>query len=91
MWAFNKLDPMLRPTLVPGDIESPDLDKLASYVTALAGAGAAMFPDRELENVLRKKAGLPLAPEEADDEPDLDGVGEGDDADDEAPGAEGDE
>ena len=64
MWAMNGFDPALRPRLVPGDIERPNLVELAGYITALAGAGAPLFPDRDLENHLRTVAGLPMAPED---------------------------
>ena len=47
------------PKLVAGDIETPDLKELGSFVTALAGAGAALFPDEGLENYLRQAANLP--------------------------------
>jgi hypothetical protein len=45
--------------LVPGDVETPDLKELGAYVTALAGAGATLFPDDDLENYLRKAGSLP--------------------------------
>jgi hypothetical protein len=54
------------PRMVPGDIESVDLQKLGSFVTALAGAGAPLFPDRDLENYLRGLANLPPKSEEAE-------------------------
>ena len=68
MWAVNGLDPDLMPTLVPGDIEHADVEVLLAAVAAMAGAGATVFPDTELENRLRKMMGLPLKPEDADDD-----------------------
>ncbi len=53
------------PRLVPGDIETPDLKEVGAYVTALAGAGATLFPDDELENHLRKIGDLPEKSEQA--------------------------
>lgn len=53
------------PKLVPGDIESPDLAQLGQYITALAGAGATLFPDSDLEEHLRALADLPSKSEEA--------------------------
>ena len=53
------------PKLVPGDIESPDLTQLGQYITALAGAGATLFPDETLESHLREIGGLPAKSEEA--------------------------
>ncbi len=53
-----------RLTLVPGDLESPDLEQLGGFIERMTGAGARFFPDRDLENQLREAAGLPKAPEE---------------------------
>lgn len=64
LWALNGFDPETMPTIVCADLESPNLAELASFITSLAGAGAQFFPDRELENALRKMAGLPPAPED---------------------------
>lgn len=82
LWALNGMDPELMPKLVPGDLETPDLAELGQFIQTLAGAGATLFPDRELENHLREVAGLPLAPEEADDmidSPDVPGADMGQD------------
>ena len=68
LWRLNGFETEYLPTLVPGDIEKPDLMALSDYVTKLSGAGATFFPDRELENHLRRAAGLPLAPEDGDGE-----------------------
>lgn len=51
------------PQLVHGDVESIDLAELGAYVTALSGAGMPLFPDDELENVLRTQGGFPEKPE----------------------------
>ena len=64
LWALNGMDPLMMPTLVPGDLEKQNLGEVAQFVQAMTAAGAMMFPDRELENHLRELAGLPLAPEE---------------------------
>lgn len=53
------------PKLVPGDVETPNLQELGAYITALAGAGATLFPDEDLESHLRKLADLPEKSEEA--------------------------
>lgn len=68
LWRLNGLDVETMPMMVPGDLEKPDLGVLAEFVTKMASAGATMFPDRELENALRSAAGLPLAPEEGEDD-----------------------
>ena len=64
------------PTMRPGDIERQDLGALGAFLTAMTGAGATLFPDRELENHLRSQAGLPEAAEDGggDDLPPGDGM-----------------
>jgi hypothetical protein len=52
------------PRIVYGDLESPDLDEISSYITRLASAGAQLFPDPELEAYLRRIAHLPAPPED---------------------------
>lgn len=66
LWRFNGLPPETMPKLVPGDIESPDLGELGSFLQSLATAGMPLFPNRDLENALMEMAGLPLMPEEED-------------------------
>lgn len=60
-WALENY-----PTIVHGDIEVPDLAALGEYISKLAGAGATLFPDDELENALRAAAKLPMKPIEED-------------------------
>lgn len=69
LWELNAFNPDLMPSFGPGDIEKQDLDKLGMFITALAGAGMALFPDRELENHLRQEAGLPEAPDDSEEGP----------------------
>jgi hypothetical protein len=47
------------PKFVHDDIETPDLKDLGEYISKLAGAGAELFPDDDLENALRGFATLP--------------------------------
>lgn len=65
LWRINGLKYELMPTLCHGDLESIDLDQLARMITAMVGAGAMLFPDRDLENAMRGRMGLPEAPEDA--------------------------
>lgn len=51
------------PMLDYGDIESPDLTALGGFIREMAGAGANLFPDGDLENHLRGLANLPKKPE----------------------------
>ena len=93
LWRLNGLPPEFKPKLVPGDLEKPNLGELAQYIQTLAGAGAPLFPDRQLENHLREAAGMPLAPEEGpaggeDDEDEVPPPRPGQSEDDEAPPAD---
>lgn len=66
LWRRNGFSYDLMPTLTHGDVETVDLDQLCKLIDTMAGAGATVFPDRELENVLRERGGLPQAPEDSD-------------------------
>jgi hypothetical protein len=48
----------LSPRIVHGDIETPNLQELAGYVSSLVGAGA-LTPDAKLEEHMRELANLP--------------------------------
>ena len=54
-WPLDRL-----PTLKHGDIESPDLAKLGTYISQLSGSGVNLFPDKKIENFLKRAAGLPV-------------------------------
>ncbi|SCM71547.1 conserved hypothetical protein [uncultured Pleomorphomonas sp.] len=84
LWFLNALPPELMPVWTPGAIEEASLAEVAQLISSMTGAGAPMFPDRDLENHLRKRAGLPPAPEEGEDMrtpdmPDDQGTGSEDD------------
>jgi hypothetical protein len=64
IWFLNGFDPQTMPTLVCEDLESAAVADIVALLGALASGGAQVFPDRELENALRQKLGLPLAPED---------------------------
>ena len=64
LWDVNDFPHQLRPKLVPGDVEKPDLDRVMTVLGGMAGAGATVFPDPELENHLRKALGVPLLPDD---------------------------
>jgi len=53
------------PELAYGDIETPPLTEIGTFIQQLAGAGAPLFPDDLLENHLRKMAHLPERRESA--------------------------
>ena len=48
-----------------GDIETPPLTEIGTFIQQLAGAGAPLFPDDDLENHLRGMASLPERRESA--------------------------
>lgn len=50
------------PRLVHGEVETPDLEALAKYISALSGA-RILIPDGELHNYLREIGSMPRAPE----------------------------
>ncbi len=68
LWKLNKMPTETMPKLVPGDVTKANLAEIASFLTSMSGSGAPLFPDHELENHLRKLAGLPPAPEEGTEE-----------------------
>jgi hypothetical protein len=64
LFQLNGYDLMDLPVFVHGDVETPDLKELGEYLAKLAGAGVELFPDDELENVLRGFASLPKKKDE---------------------------
>lgn len=60
-WDLNEL-----PTMKHGDVESPDLQKLAEFVSKTMAAGA-ITADSELEDFLREAAHLPVRLESDED------------------------
>lgn len=52
------------PRLAHSEVEAPDLDQLAKFITALSNAGAPLFPDENLENQLRQMASMSKVPED---------------------------
>lgn len=65
LWLLNGWPLDRLPEVRHGDVESVDIAQLAEYVAKLAGAGAPLFPDEELEAHLRRAANLPPKGEEA--------------------------
>lgn len=56
------------PEFTAGKIETVNLIELGAYVGQLAGAGMPLFPDDELENILRARASLPEKPEKTEEQ-----------------------
>jgi hypothetical protein len=61
-WKVDEL-----PKFEPTNIDPPDLNQLASFITATAGAGMQWFPDPDLEKFLREIARLPEMSDETVD------------------------
>lgn len=59
LFAMNGLDTDYMPFLSYGEIAPVDLEELGRYISDLARSGAPLFPDDDLERVLRNAAGLP--------------------------------
>ena len=64
---LNGMDEALAPKLVHGDIETQDIQQLASGLQTMANAGMPLFPDEKLEGYLRTQFGLPEIDSEARD------------------------
>lgn len=60
----NGFRPEETPTLVPTDIDAPDLNQLSSFMASMSGMGLEWFPDPEMEKFVRATARLPKASEE---------------------------
>ena len=67
IWALNGLDVELMPKAEPESVSEVDLEGLGKFVQVLSTVGFPIAGDRELEAVLRQKAELPPAPENAED------------------------
>lgn len=59
LMRLNGVSEELSPYLTYTPPKNIDLDGIAKFVTAMAQAGAPLFPDQDLENYLRGLAGLP--------------------------------
>ena len=67
LWALNGFDMETMPTLVPGDVESADLGDLGNYLDKLGKLGINLT-DIETQNFLRGEGGLPLIPEDTEED-----------------------
>lgn len=54
------------PSFKVSSVVAPDLSELGDFIGKLSGAQMPLFPDLDLENYLRRTAGLPLTTEEAE-------------------------
>ena len=63
LMQLNNIGPDDYPILTHDDIESIDLAQLGDFISKLAGAGAPLFPNKELENWLLRQGGMPTVEE----------------------------
>ena len=59
LFAVNGIKLENLPTIVPNDVDPPDLQELSAFMGQMASAGMSWFPDPELEKFLRSAARLP--------------------------------
>lgn len=64
LFRLNGMDERNMPKLSHGDIESADLEELSKFITALAGAGAELFPNDDLQRWCMQQAGMPVQQQE---------------------------
>ena len=55
----NNWRPAELPTIVPTDVDAPDIAVLAQFMSAMQMLGVTWFPDGDLENFVRTAARLP--------------------------------
>jgi len=65
LFKVNGIKTKALPELKYGEIETPPLTEIGTFIQQLAGAGAPLFPDDDLENHLRGMAHLPERRESA--------------------------
>lgn len=65
LFRVNGMPEKALPELMFGEIETPPLTEIGTFIQQLAGAGAPLFPDDDLENHLRGMAHLPERRESA--------------------------
>jgi hypothetical protein len=77
LFRYNGLPTDRLPEIEADDIEQTDLGVLGAFLQAATAAGMPLFPDENLENWIRSKAGLPEKSEEAEDTPQSEQVAAG--------------
>lgn len=65
LFMANGWRPEALPTIVPTDVDSPDITQLAQFMGQMASTGVTWFPDGDLENFIREAARLPQLDKDA--------------------------
>lgn len=74
LFELNNMDLTQLPQIKHGDIESPDLESLGAYITALAGIGMPLFPNNDLQKYLLTAASLPEPTDEEKEKQDAEPI-----------------
>lgn len=69
LWDLNGWDTKTMPSFTPGAVAQIDMSALGDLLSKMASAGAPVFPDPELEDYIRRAAGLPDRPEDTQPTP----------------------
>jgi len=64
LFDLNGWHPEELPQIVPANVDPPDIQQLAGFMTSMGGLGMEWFPDADLEEYLREVARLPKMPDE---------------------------
>lgn len=64
LFAINGVKPEALPTIVPNDVDPPDITQLGGFLQQMTSAGMQLFPDPELEKFIRDAARLPQLSDE---------------------------
>lgn len=67
LFALNDFEITDHPKIMHGDMTSVDLKELKDYILGLSQAGMPLFPNKPLEDYLKKVANLPEDLDEAED------------------------
>lgn len=67
LWQYNGLPEELQPQLKHGGVKVPNIEQLGNFISKLAGAGATLFPNDELQDYMLRVADLPVTSDTTSD------------------------
>ena len=67
LFELNGMKLDILPTIVPSNVDPPNLTELGQFMTAMSGLGMTFFPDPDLEKFLRETSHLPALPEDQEE------------------------